>query len=279
MSAQASIQDSEFFERLLIKSALESQQYMALLSSVVNPTWFDNSAAAQIYIKLSEYFKEYKKIPEKEIIYGLVDNKDQAKEYLDSCNALDINVANNFDFILNESEQWIKSSALKSAILDSADIINNNEDYGKIDKLIRTALSKSIKFNLGSDYWNTLGERLTRMFTEVKRVIPSYYPTLDELISGGFPPKTLNMLVARTHGFKCTSGHTKITVKNKKTNDIKQIKIGEFVSSHINNTNHVSTQLTDDEKYRLFAKKYGEEEAKIKWNKYQQLKQNPKDIL
>ena len=196
------IHDNEFLERLIIKTALENQQYMALISSVVNPVWFDNSNAGDIFIKLNEYFREYKQLPDKTLLSALTSDSENSKSYLESTTSIDVNVTENFSFILDETEQFIKRSALKFAILDSVDIVNENGDYAKVDKLVKDALSKSIKFDLGSDYWNTLGDRLQRIFTEVKRVIPTYYPTLDEYIAGGFPPKTLNLLLARTHGWK-----------------------------------------------------------------------------
>ena len=45
-------------------------------------------------------------------------------------------------------------------------------------------------------------ERLTRIFTESEKRIPTGFPSVDEYISGGLKPYTLSVITAGTHQFK-----------------------------------------------------------------------------
>ena len=196
------IEDIDFLERFIIKGILENQKFLSTISSTVNSAWFQSFEAGQIFIKTNEFFKEYKKIPDEPILVNLFEDNNDIKNFISQTKEIDLSISDNYTFLVDETEHWIKASALKTAILESADIINANGNFDGIDKLIKDALAKSIKFDIGTDYWQTLSERLKRKFSETTEVTPSGYPTLDSLIGGGFPAKTLSLLVARTHGFK-----------------------------------------------------------------------------
>jgi replicative DNA helicase len=47
-----------------------------------------------------------------------------------------------------------------------------------------------------------MGIRLRKIFTATEQRIPTYFPAFDELINGGFPPLTFNVLTAKIHGGK-----------------------------------------------------------------------------
>jgi KaiC. len=96
----------------------------------------------------------------------------------------------------------LKEQAVKNAIIESVDIVENVERRPEIREKIETALTKDIRIDLGLDYFGDLGDRLRRIFTASDIRIPTYYPQFDEYINGGFPSFTLSVLTARIHGFK-----------------------------------------------------------------------------
>lgn len=100
----SSIQDPEFLERLIIKSMLESTQYIALVSSVINPSWFDNSNASHLFMKLNEYFKTYKSIPSKDVLVNLLPNSQDAQEFLNSTLEIEASTSNSYEFIIDSTE-------------------------------------------------------------------------------------------------------------------------------------------------------------------------------
>lgn len=68
----------------------------------------------------------------------------------------------------------------------------------QIKEFVEEALCSDMKIDMGLDYFGMLSDRLKRIFYATENKIPSYFPTLDERINGGFPPFTLSVILAAT---------------------------------------------------------------------------------
>ena len=190
---------------MIIKACLVDKQYLATLSSVFIKEYFDNPIALKSYGLILDHFREYNNImPRSAIIADIdTDGKDDAKSFFQDVDSIDFDIAKNYDFLFNETNNYLKEKSIKSAILSSVDIINAKKDeLNNIRKLVEDALCKDLKINLGLDFFGSMGDRLTRILTASTIRIPTYYPVFDEFISGGFPPFTLSMIVAKIHAGK-----------------------------------------------------------------------------
>lgn len=197
----------EFVEKIITRALIEDKRYVATVATALDEKFFESKEAGLVYRNIQRHFNEYKQIPTKEIIINSVndgDDQKDVKQYLDDALTFDFDLAKHYDFLLNETDNWLKESALKFAIMDSVDIIDSGkkEDFGRIQELVKTALTKTIKMDLGLDYFTTIGERLKRMFNATEIKVPSYLPQFDEYISGGFIPFTLSVGLGRIHGNK-----------------------------------------------------------------------------
>lgn len=86
--------------------------------------------------------------------------------------------------------------------MDSVDLVKKKDDITKAREYIEQALTKTLKKQIGLDYWGDLSERLKRMFSAENQRIPTYYPQLDEFMNGGLPPYTLSVICAAMHAGK-----------------------------------------------------------------------------
>lgn len=86
--------------------------------------------------------------------------------------------------------------------MQSIDIVENKKNIQKVKDLVEEALCADLKINLGTNYFDSLNERLQRIFTATDNKIPTYFPLIDDLISGGTPAYTLSVWAAVTHGGK-----------------------------------------------------------------------------
>ena len=77
--------------------------------------------------------------------------------------------------------------------MKSIDIVESRGDVDKVRSLVEEALCKDLKVDLGLDYFESLYERLSRIFGATDTKIPSLFPYIDDLISGGFPAYTLSI--------------------------------------------------------------------------------------
>ena len=193
----------DFIEKLIFKGMFENKNYNSLINNALDKKFFESDDAGILFNSISEYFREYKEIPTIDIITNIVpeENKTKIIEYIQEINAIDVNIANNMQFLINETDNWLKEKALIHAIYDSAELINKNkrDEYSNISTLIKSALTKTIKFDIGTNYFETLGERLHKIFNSKNEVVSTGYPSWDQLMSGGFPKDTLSVFFGRTH--------------------------------------------------------------------------------
>ena len=197
--------DSDFLEKLIIKGMMTDKNFLVLVTSVFEPGYFDDSSISHIFKFCRDYVSEYSAIPQIEtVINSLPDEFEQndIKEIFEEINTIDYDIARNYNHLVDQTNDYLKEQAVKNAIIESVDIVEDKERRPEIRQKIETALTKDIKIDLGLDYFGDLGDRLTRIFTASDIRIPTYYPQFDEYINGGFPPFTLSVLTARIHGFK-----------------------------------------------------------------------------
>lgn len=195
------ILNSDYLEKLIIKTLTLDKTFLVLISNAFIPEFFDNSAAGQVFKFASEHLEEFNSIPSREIIFNTLGNED-IRTLFEEIDSIDFDIKEHYDYILKQTNDYLKDQAIRKALFDCVDIVENKESLEVVRNKIEDALCKDIKVDLGLSYFRELGERLRRIFTATEHRIPTYYPTFDELVNGGFPPLTLSVIVARIHGFK-----------------------------------------------------------------------------
>lgn len=194
--------NEDYIEKCIIKTAMESKDYLTTISAVYVPEYFNDVSAANIFIFLRDHIKEYNIIPDKEVIVNSIPDPESTSTYIKEIESMDYNTSKNYDWLFQQSNEYLKTKALQKAVMDVADIIEKKDNIYQSRSIIEEALCKDMKISLGHDYWNDMQERLKRIFTEEDKRIPTYYPELDNILNGGFPDKILGVFIARIHGGK-----------------------------------------------------------------------------
>lgn len=194
----------EYLEQCMTKHMLEDKSYLVTLTSVFDKEYFGTDIAQKIFSISSDYFKEHKDIPDRGIILSALDEKSkkEAQEYFNEIDSVDVDLVKHYDWLMNETDKHLRDKAIKKAVMDSVDIIEEKGDINSIRKMVEDALCKRLNIDLGLNYFDELGTRLHRMFTDDTQRLATGFPVFDEYINGGFPPKTLSVFVAKIHGFK-----------------------------------------------------------------------------
>jgi replicative DNA helicase len=196
--------DAKYLEKLMMKACMADKSFMITVGAVFRSEYFDDPSIIKVFEFMKEHVEKYGNVPPKDaIIATFPDKADDLRELFEEVESIDFDVARNWDYLFDETNKYLKDKAVKSAILESVEIINQKPDErGRIREVIEAALCKDLKIDIGLDYFNTLGERLKRIFATSLNRIPTYYPQFDEYLNGGFPPFTFSVVVARVHGFK-----------------------------------------------------------------------------
>lgn len=193
--------NDEFLEKIMTKSMLVDKQFLVLLANVFEPHYFTQSVVSKIFECAKKHLEEYNQIPPRDVIINTL-NDENVSEFFEELDSIDFNVSQNYDYLISNSNIYLKDQAIKQALVDSVDIVESNGETAFIRQKIEDALAKDLLFDLGLPYFGMLGERLKRIFTASEIRIPTYFPLFDEYINGGFPALTLSVLVAQIHGFK-----------------------------------------------------------------------------
>jgi replicative DNA helicase len=195
--------NSDYLEKIIVKGMTSDKDFLVLVSSVFEAKYFDDPYIRHAFDFCKNYFGEHNDIPSKDtIINSTEENVDGLRSLLNEVEELDFNVADGYQFLLDQSNDYLKEKALKSAIIESVDEVEDPERRNSIRDRIEYALVKDLKIDLGLHYFEHLGERLRRIFTASENKVPTYFPVFDEFINGGFPPFTLSILTAKIHGGK-----------------------------------------------------------------------------
>lgn len=194
--------NSDFLEKIILKGMLSDKDFLILTASVFEPEYFDDPNIGHAFKFCREYADEYNSIPSKDAVINSSEDREQLREVIDEVEQTDFDIANSYDFLLNQTNDYLKEKALKLAIIESVDDVEDPERRNIIQQRIEKAIIKDIKIDLGLKYFEQMGERLRRIFTASENRIPTYFPIFDEMINGGFPPFTFNVITAKIHGGK-----------------------------------------------------------------------------
>lgn len=196
--------DDDFLEKLIIKSILIDKQFAVLVSRAFKKDYFVDAAAGEIFRLTANHIEEHNTLPPRNIIENTVEDgiRSDIENFFTEIDQIDFSVEQQYNYLVNETNEYLKEQAVKQAILKSVDIVESRDNRELIRQQIEEALTKDLKIDLGLNYFEELGERLRRIFTSTDIRVPSYFPQFDEFLSGGFPALTLSVLVAKIHGFK-----------------------------------------------------------------------------
>jgi replicative DNA helicase len=194
--------NSDFLEKIILKGMMSDRNFLILISSVYEPEYFDDPNISYVFKFCREYVDEYHNIPSIDAVINSSENPNDIRDIIEQSDQIDFDISEGYEFLFNQTNDYLKEKALKRAIIDSVDDVENPERRSIIQKRIESALIKDIKIDLGLKYFEDIGPRLRRIFTATNTRIPTYFPIFDEYINGGFPALTFSVFVAKIHGGK-----------------------------------------------------------------------------
>jgi len=193
--------DNLFLEQCIIKTMMQDDEYAFLVASTFQKDYFETVGVGSIFFQIKSNLKQHNELPQKDIIINSVNEKekDDVKTFFKELDNIDYDTNKNYDWLLEETNNYLKDKAIKTAIIKSVDIIDENKPVQQIRELIEDALCKDLKIDLGSDYFDDFGLRLKRILEGDDNRVPSYFPVLDEYLNGGFIPYSLSVIGAPIH--------------------------------------------------------------------------------
>jgi KaiC/GvpD/RAD55 family RecA-like ATPase len=176
-------------QKLLTEYLISSTDTFALCASIVHPDYFDPELRNAISF-IKKYYDEYNSTPTEAQIEGEtgIELKQQVitKDQVSYC--------------ANEIEAFCKRKAIEKAVLASPALIDKG-DYGKVEELIKDAVTVSLNRDLGLLYSDDPEERLRRL-ANTEQTTPTDWTEVDELLNGGLVRKQMLLFSANSGGGK-----------------------------------------------------------------------------
>ena len=122
------------FQSKIIASLLYNVKFIQTISDILEPGMFDSDSNKWLVKIIREYFYEYKKQPTLEVLkfkIEEIDNDVLKAGVVDKLREVWKNVeATDLEFVQSETLDFCKNQTLKSAILESVDLLENKDYYG-----------------------------------------------------------------------------------------------------------------------------------------------------
>lgn len=176
-------------QRLLIEYLVSSTDTFALCKSIIQPQYFYPEYRKSVEF-IVEYYDKYSSLPSLEQVEAETGTELERKTI----------TKDQIKYTTDEIEQFCRRKALEHAILASPALIEKG-DYGKVEQLVRQAISVSLQRDLGLDYFEDPLSRLEKLTMQPLRT-PMGFDKIDELMDGGLARTEIILFCANSGGGK-----------------------------------------------------------------------------
>jgi archaellum biogenesis ATPase FlaH len=176
-------------QSLYLEMFLADAETFIRCQNIFNPEYFDQRLRLSATF-ITEYVDQYKAMPDVSIVNANTKSKFSPitlpKE--------------NYDWLMDEFEQFARHKALEHAILKSADLLEEG-DYGPVEKMIKEAVQISLTKDMGINYFEDPRARLLKLKNSNGQMSTGW-PSVDAPLYGGFSRGDLIIFAACSGGGK-----------------------------------------------------------------------------
>ena len=186
---------------ILINDPKFAQQTLDIITS----EFFDSDASAWLVKVIVKYYQQFKSSPTNDVFKSefltIEDDvlKESVKMLFKELKAID--ELTDAEYIKNEVIQFMKQQKLKTAILNSADILRDSKDtmFDEVRKIINDALNAGAERDIGHEY---IDEIDTRYSIGSRDPIQTNWNEINQITGNGLGGGELGVIVAPAGGAK-----------------------------------------------------------------------------
>ena len=185
------------FQIKSIASLMKNQTFLEQIHDILDESNYDSDSLKWIVKECKKYYDEYRKCitldvfkvktqeVENDVLkVAIVESLKEVFRHLESPD---------LDFVQDKALDFFKNQTLKSAILQSVEIMESKGDYDIIKRLVDDALNAGTERNIGHEYIEHIEDR----YSETARTtVPTGWDVIDDLTQGGLGGGELGVIVA-----------------------------------------------------------------------------------
>jgi hypothetical protein len=178
------------FQIKSISALMKNQAFLEQIHDILDEKHYDSDSLKWLVKECKKYYDEYRKCitldvfkvktqeVENDVLkLSIIENLKEVFRHIESPD---------LDFIEDKALDFFKNQTLKSAIVQSVEIMEAKGDFEQIKKLVDDALNAGTERNIGHEYIEHIEDR----YSETAR------STIDELTQGGLGGGELGVIVA-----------------------------------------------------------------------------------
>ena len=184
------------FQSKIIASLLSDKKFIQTISDILNPSMFDSDSNKWLVKMIKDYFYEYKKQPTLEVIKYKIEELDNdvlksgvVEKLRDTWKNVE---STDLEFVQKQTLDFCKNQTLKTAILESVDLLEN-KDYDGIKSIIDEAMKAGTTKDLGHDYIPSFDARLEEA---TRKTVATPWDVISDIMDGGLGAGELGVIVA-----------------------------------------------------------------------------------
>jgi len=195
-------------EQLIFSQLLTNEEFARKVMPHLKDDYFSNSEEKNFLKIYRHFFSKYNKIPSKQAMLLEIEKLKSSAEVYKTLVSF-VNTKEEFtetvEYLVSQTEEFCKEKALFNALKESVLIIDgaSKSDKGKasIPTILSEALSVCFDSSVGHNYIEDAMARYEYYHMTEARV-KTGIARIDKITKGGFPKKTLNVILSPPHGGK-----------------------------------------------------------------------------
>lgn len=197
-------------ETLILKSLTSNEEFCRKTVPFLKPEYFDDKSQRIVYLIADSYFRKYNKVATPDVLAIELDKAPGLSEqtYKEATQLIssisNMKVEGEYDWVVENTEKFCQDRAIYLGIRQCISIMDGEEkklSKEAIPEILKEALAVSFDSVLGHDY-EADAENQFEYYTSPHTKIPFNLDKLNDVTNGGVTRKTLNLLIAATHGCK-----------------------------------------------------------------------------
>jgi replicative DNA helicase len=189
------------FQIKVISSLLKNKNFLNNINDVLSIDYFNNQGHQWIVQEILNYFHKYHTVPTLDVLK--VELKKISNEVLkvsikEQLKQIYLVEENDSDYVEEEFSNFCKNQQLKSALLNSVDLLNIG-DYDSIRNLINNAIKSGQDKNIGHIYNMDIE---TRYRENARKAIPFPWKAFNSITQGGYGDGDLVLIFGNPKGGK-----------------------------------------------------------------------------
>ena len=187
------------FQSKIIASLMVDVKFIQTISDILSSKMFDSDSNKWLVKCIKDYYYEYKKQPTLEVIKYKIDEIDNdvlKTGVVEKLRDVWRNVeSSDLEFVQKQTLDFCRNQSLKSAILESVDLLEN-KDYDGIKSIIDEAMKAGTSRDLGHDYITSLE---TRLEESARSTVKTPWDVIDDIMDGGLGEYLWFILMAKCY--------------------------------------------------------------------------------